>query len=144
MEHFTAVPVDADGEKFRAIFASGGEPDLAAPDHGRRPTHIVNRRFPDDVVRLAPVQGQLLASGMAVAFRAAQFGPDVRRVRGRAAEVQRECSKQAKKQANIWAWGTRCHVWSYVLGIKVLAALLYAAAGCCPTLFCPARATKKI
>ena len=39
-----------------AVFRRRGQPDLAAHHDGRRPTAIWNRRFPANVLRLAPVE----------------------------------------------------------------------------------------
>src|SRR5262249_18727456 len=81
LEHFDVVddlarmPVYAERKKRLAVGPSGGQPDVIAPDDGRRPTLIVNRRLPADVFRFAPLNRQTDRRGMAVAVSAAILRP---------------------------------------------------------------------
>src|SRR5258708_2678243 len=45
-QDFAAVLIDADGAEFGAFLVGRGQPDLRAPDHGRRPGLAVDRGLP--------------------------------------------------------------------------------------------------
>ena len=63
--HFAGFGVHTDGKTIVAVFRRGGQPHLAAHHHRSGPAAMWNRRFPFDVVRLAPVYGQPDETGIA-------------------------------------------------------------------------------
>src|SRR5437899_152852 len=71
----------ADDEEIVPVFSSGGQPNLAAHDHGRGPAAIRNRSFPLDIFRLTPMQrkandvGITRGRGVSIAPRPAELGP---------------------------------------------------------------------
>src|SRR6202166_339485 len=69
------VTVNAQHKQFPAVFARGSQPNLLPIDYGRRPAPIVNRGFPDDIPRLAPMQRQAMCVRMPVAVRSAKLRP---------------------------------------------------------------------
>src|SRR5262249_43852608 len=86
------VAIDTYREELLAVGASGGHPNLIAPDDGRRPALVVYGGLPANVFRLAPAHRQRLGGRNAVAGRPAELRPVVPGRQERdGEEKRREC-----------------------------------------------------
>src|SRR2546425_11789871 len=74
-DHLPGVTVNAQRKQFPSVLARGSQPDLFSIDHGRRPATVVYRGLPDDIPRLAPMQGQTARIRMPSAVRSAKLRP---------------------------------------------------------------------
>src|SRR5262249_54208395 len=75
--HLARRAIDAGGEHLVAVFGGRRQPDLVAPDDRRRPAAVVDGGLPDDVLALAPPDGELLRVGVAVTGRPTEARPGV-------------------------------------------------------------------
>lgn len=100
-----ALAIDAHGKHLMPVGRGRGHPDLVAPDHGRGPAAIVDRGFPDDVLGIAPADGQACRVRMSVAAGPAKLGPVFAGIRQR--------GKQRKNQP-----GQECIVWLSNSGVR--------------------------
>ena len=98
MHDLAALAIDAHGKHLMPVGRGRGHPDLVGPDHGRGPAAIVDRGFPDDVLGIAPADGQACRVRMSVAAGPAKLGPVFTGIRQR--------GEQRKHQP-----GQECIVW---------------------------------
>ena len=74
-EDVAVVAVEGQDGQLLALGGRGGEPDLLAEDHGRRPAAAVDARLPDHVLRLAPGRGKAHGVGVPGARGATELRP---------------------------------------------------------------------
>src|SRR5262245_45673052 len=82
--------IDAQSIEFTAVRRRAGEPYLIAIDHRRRPAAIVNRRFPDDIIPLAPIEGEIACIRVAISIGPAELRPLVRGEHDQTMEKQKK------------------------------------------------------
>ena len=67
--------IDRDDVQRMTVVQSGGQPDQAAAGQRRGVPEPRNRRFPGDVLRFAPLAGQIVGVGVALAVGPTELGP---------------------------------------------------------------------